>query len=51
MLEAPAYTKPTNFNGLKVPDVLLSGNHAKIEQWKKAKALERTRANRPDLLD
>ena len=51
MLEAPAYTKPTNFNGLKVPDILLSGNHAKIEQWKKAKALERTRANRPDLLD
>ncbi|BCX48217.1 tRNA (guanine-N(1)-)-methyltransferase [Haloferula helveola] len=51
LLEAPAYTKPADFRGLKVPDVLLSGHHAKIEEWKKAKALERTRANRPDLLD
>lgn len=51
LLEAPAYTKPADFRGLKVPDVLLSGHHAKIEEWKKEKALERTRANRPDLLD
>ncbi|MBK1826650.1 tRNA (guanosine(37)-N1)-methyltransferase TrmD [Haloferula rosea] len=51
LLEAPAYTKPADFRGLKVPDVLLSGHHAKIAEWKKQKALERTRANRPDLLD
>jgi len=51
LLEAPAYTKPNNFNGLQVPDILLSGNHAKIEAWKKQKALERTQQNRPDLLD
>ncbi|MEM1083990.1 MAG: tRNA (guanosine(37)-N1)-methyltransferase TrmD [Verrucomicrobiota bacterium] len=51
LLEAPAYTKPADFRGLKVPEVLLSGHHAKIEAWKKEKALERTRANRPDLLD
>lgn len=50
LLEAPAYTKPADFRGMKVPDVLLSGHHAKIEEWKKEKALERTRANRPDLL-
>ena len=49
-LEAPAYTKPADFRGLKVPEVLLSGHHARIEAWKKQKALERTRANRPDLL-
>lgn len=51
LLEAPAYTKPADFRGLKVPEVLLSGHHAKIAAWKKEKALERTRANRPDLLD
>ena len=50
LLEAPAYTKPADFRGLKVPDVLLSGHHAKIAGWKREKALERTRANRPDLL-
>ena len=51
LLEAPAYTKPNEFRGLKVPDVLLSGHHAKIEEWKKEQALQRTRENRPDLLD
>ncbi|MGJ8655337.1 MAG: tRNA (guanosine(37)-N1)-methyltransferase TrmD [Akkermansiaceae bacterium] len=51
LLEAPAYTKPNNFNGLNVPEILLSGNHAKIESWKKVKALERTKLNRPDLLE
>lgn len=51
MLEAPAYTKPNDFNGRCVPDILLSGNHAKIEAWKKEQALERTKKNRPDLLD
>lgn len=50
MLEAPAYTKPADFRGLKVPEVLLSGHHAKIEAWKREQALARTRANRPDLL-
>ncbi|MDP0491133.1 MAG: tRNA (guanosine(37)-N1)-methyltransferase TrmD [Verrucomicrobiota bacterium JB023] len=51
LLEAPAYTKPVDFRGLQVPDVLLSGHHAKIEEWKKEMALKRTQANRPDLLD
>jgi len=51
LLEAPAYTKPTEFRGLKVPDVLLSGHHLKIEAWKKEQAAARTKANRPDLLD
>ncbi len=50
LLEAPAYTKPTDFRSLKVPDILLSGNHAAIEQWKREQALKRTRENRPDLL-
>ena len=50
MLEAPAYTKPNDFRGMKVPDVLLSGDHGKIEAWKKEQALERPRQNRPDLL-
>ena len=51
LLEAPAYTKPVDFRGLKVPDVLLSGHHGEIERWKRERALERTRRNRPDLLD
>lgn len=50
LLEAPAYTKPIEFRGLKVPEVLLSGHHAKIADWKREQALRRTRANRPDLL-
>jgi len=49
LLEAPAYTKPNNFRGMCVPDVLLSGNHEAIKTWKKQAALERTRQNRPDL--
>lgn len=51
MLEAPAYTKPNSFRDMHVPEVLLSGDHGKIAQWKKTQALERTRTNRPDLLD
>ena len=51
MLEAPAYTKPNEFRGMKVPEVLLSGDHGKISSWKKEQALARTKANRPDLLD
>ncbi|MBK1790502.1 tRNA (guanosine(37)-N1)-methyltransferase TrmD [Persicirhabdus sediminis] len=50
LLEAPAYTKPIDFRGMKVPDVLTSGHHAKIASWKKEKALARTKQNRPDLL-
>lgn len=50
LLEAPAYTKPNDFRGMKVPEVLLSGDHRKIEAWKKQQAEARTRANRPDLL-
>ena len=49
LLEAPAYTRPIDFRGMKVPDVLTSGHHASSEARKKYKALERTRANRPDL--
>jgi len=50
LLEAPQYTRPAEFRGWKVPDVLLSGNHAEIAAWRKAEALKRTGENRPDLL-
>ncbi|MBE7497632.1 MAG: tRNA (guanosine(37)-N1)-methyltransferase TrmD [Verrucomicrobiaceae bacterium] len=50
LLEAPQYTKPAEFAGLAVPEVLLSGNHAKIAEWRAAQALDRTRRVRPDLL-
>jgi tRNA (guanine37-N1)-methyltransferase len=50
LLEAPHYTRPAEFRGWKVPDVLLSGNHAEIAAWRKEQALKRTRENRPDLL-
>jgi tRNA (guanine37-N1)-methyltransferase len=49
-LEAPQYTRPAEFRGWKVPEVLLSGNHAEIARWRREQALERTRENRPDLL-
>ncbi len=51
LLEAPAYTKPSDFRGAKVPEVLLSGNHRAIAEWKREQALARTRANRPDLYE
>jgi tRNA (guanine37-N1)-methyltransferase len=51
LLEYPSYTKPASWRGLEVPDVLLSGNHAEIAKWRKAKALERTQQVRPELLD
>jgi len=51
LLEAPQYTRPAEFRGWKVPDILLSGNHAEIAAWRKDQALRRTRENRPDLLD
>jgi tRNA (guanine37-N1)-methyltransferase len=50
LLEAPQYTRPAEFRGWKVPEVLLSGNHAQIAAWRKEEALRRTRQNRPDLL-
>jgi tRNA (guanine37-N1)-methyltransferase len=49
-LDYPHYTRPREFRGLAVPEVLLSGDHARIERWRRARALERTRARRPDLL-
>ena len=50
LLEGPQYTRPPDFRGLRVPDVLLSGDHAKIAQWRKEQAVARTRERRPDLL-
>jgi tRNA (guanine37-N1)-methyltransferase len=50
LLEAPQYTRPAEFRGRKVPEVLLSGDHAEIAAWRKKQALRRTRENRPDLL-
>jgi len=49
LLENPQYTHPEIFNGWKVPEILLSGNHGEIEKWKSQKAIEKTRKNRPDL--
>ena len=49
LLEYPHYTRPAEFRGWKVPDVLLSGNHAVIEAWRREQARERTRLRRPDL--
>jgi tRNA (guanine37-N1)-methyltransferase len=51
LLEGPQYTRPAEFRGWKIPDVLLSGNHAEIAKWRKEQALKRTKQNRPDLLD
>ncbi len=50
LLEAPCYTRPIDFQGKKVPEVLLSGNHKEIAKWRAARARERTAENRPDLL-
>jgi len=50
LLEAPQYTRPAEFRGWKIPEVLLSGNHAEIAKWRKEQALKRTKQNRPDLL-
>ena len=51
LLEAPQYTRPAEFRGWKVPQVLLSGNHAEIAKWRKEQAIKRTQENRPDLLN
>lgn len=50
-LEYPQYTRPYEFHGKRVPDVLISGNHAEIDKWREASSLEITREKRPDLLD
>ncbi len=50
LLDFPQYTRPAEFRGLRVPDVLLSGHHGDIERWRREKAVERTRTLRPDLL-
>jgi tRNA (guanine37-N1)-methyltransferase len=50
LLEYPQYTRPAEFRGMKVPEVLLSGNHAEIEKWRREQAQLKTEANRPDLL-
>ena len=51
LLEFPQYTRPENFRGMKVPEVLLSGNHANIAKWRRKESLKRTLMRRPDLLD
>ena len=51
LLEHPHYTRPADFRGMKVPDVLTSGNHAKIDQWRMEQSLKRTFERRPDLLE
>jgi tRNA (guanine37-N1)-methyltransferase len=50
MLDHPHYTRPQEFRGMRVPDVLVSGDHAAIEAWRRRAAEEKTRRNRPDLL-
>lgn len=51
LLDWPCYTRPRNFRGLKVPEILLSGDHKKIEEWRKQKAIEKTKEKRPDLYE
>jgi tRNA (guanine37-N1)-methyltransferase len=51
LLEYPQYTRPAEFRGMKVPDMLLSGNHAEIEKWRREQAKLKTQAQRPDLLE
>jgi tRNA (guanine37-N1)-methyltransferase len=50
VLDHPHYTRPQEFRGMRVPDVLVSGDHARIEEWRRRAAREKTRRNRPDLL-
>jgi tRNA (guanine37-N1)-methyltransferase len=51
LLAPPVYTRPEDFRGWKVPDILLSGNHATIETWRHEESLKRTQEKRPDLLN
>jgi len=50
LLEYPQYTRPAEFRGMKVPDILVSGHHAEIEKWRREQAKARTKKRRPDLL-
>ena len=51
LLDYPTYTKPEEYKGMKVPEVLLSGDHKKVDEWRKPEAIKRTQERRPDLLD
>ncbi len=51
LLAPPVYTRPVDWNGMKVPDVLMSGNHKKIDEWRYEQSIAKTRRRRPDLLD
>ena len=51
LLDYPHYTRPADYCGMKVPEVLVSGNHSEIRRWRRRKALEKTLRNRPDLLE
>ena len=51
LLEYPQFTRPEDFRGLKVPEILLKGNHSKIHIWRKSEAVKKTKQNRPDLLN
>jgi tRNA (guanine37-N1)-methyltransferase len=51
LLDFPHYTRPADFRGWKVPEVLIGGNHAEVAKWRSEQALEKTRRNRPDLCD
>ncbi|MDD4657822.1 MAG: tRNA (guanosine(37)-N1)-methyltransferase TrmD, partial [Eubacteriales bacterium] len=51
MLEHPQYTRPAEFRGLKVPDILLSGNHQEIKRWRQEQAVKKTQGLRPELLE
>jgi tRNA (guanine37-N1)-methyltransferase len=51
LLAPPLYTRPADYNGMKVPQVLLSGNEKNINQWREEKSLKRTKERRPDLLE
>ena len=51
LLAPPVFTRPEDFKGMKVPEVLMKGNHADIEKWRFDQAIERTKSRRPDLLD
>ena len=51
LLSFPQYTRPAEFRGMKVPDILMSGNHAEIEKWRKEQQIKKTKARRPDILD
>ncbi len=51
LLEYPQYTRPASFKGLDVPEILLSGDHARVDRWRRMEAIRRTAERRPDLLD